>query len=174
MKKCFFYYFATLFLMFSNTSYAIVLNQKDSSLKTITPLSCHVSHNDISHKKPSFFQRIVFKIAEKRLKKLSKRSNTDEVSSQGDKAVLITVWVSSGLALLFYLLFLINILLSWFYLALGVLLLGGLICSLLLLNKNLNPSRRKLAKFFALFTILTVICSLGLVAIISSLSLNIF
>ena len=168
MKKCFFYYFATLFLMFSNTSYAIVLNQKDSSLKTITPLS-------ISHKKPSFFQKIVLKIAEKRLKKLSKRSNNDEVSSQGDKAVLITVLASSGLAISFYIVFLLSRLVPfWFYSTLGILFLGGVICGFLSKRKDVSRRRRTLAIIFAVLTIFSTSLLGGLIAWISTWNFSIF
>lgn len=148
--------------MFSNTSYAIVLNQKDSSLKIITPLS-------ISHKKPSFFQKIVLKIAEKRLKKLSKGNTEVEGKSKDDKAVLITVLGSLGLGFLFYTISLANgFLLFWFYAALGVLFLGGMICILLLFRKDLSRRRRVLAKLFAALTITVVLSIIGLIAIFSS------
>ena len=161
MIKCFFFYFATLFLMYSNSSYAIVLNQKETSLKTITPLS-------ISHEKPSFFQRIVLKKAEKRLKKLSK-SNTDvETKSKGDKAVLITVLGSLGFAFLFYTISVANgILLFWFYAALSVLFLGGVMCSLLLFRKDLSRRRKILAKLFAVITISIVLTIMALLSILS-------
>ena len=161
MKKCFFFYFATLFLMFSNTSYAIVLNQKDSSLKIITPLS-------ISHKKPSFFQKIVLKIAEKRLKKLSKGNTEVEGKSKGDKAVLITVLGSLGLAFLFYTISVANgLLLFWFYAALGVLFLGGIVCSLLLFRKDLSSRRKLLAKLFAVISITLVLTIMAFLSILS-------
>ncbi len=162
MKKCLFFYFTTLFLMYSNTSYAIVLVQKDTSLKNITPLS-------ISHKTPSFIQKMVLKIAVKRLKKLSKSDTDVEKKSKGDKAVLIMVLGSLGLAFLFYTISLANgFLLIWFYTALGVLFLGGLICILLLFRKDLSQRRKVLAKLFAALTMTVVLSIAGLIALFSS------
>lgn len=161
MKKCFFYYFATLFLMFSNTSYAIVLTQKDSILNNITPLS-------ISYKKPSFIQKIVLKIAEKRLRKLSKSSIDVNTKSKSDKAVLITVLGSLGLAFLFYTISVANgLLLFWFYAALGVLFLGGIVCSLLLFRKDLSSRRKLLAKLFAVISITLVLTIMAFLSILS-------